>query len=142
MGGKTGLWLLAASMSAIAAAGSASAQSVQAGIQAWAAGNHEEAVRQWRPLADRGDEDAQFNLGHAYRLGRGVPQNVQLAEQWYERAARSGHREAQAMYGVILFQNGRRQEAMPYIRSGAELGDPRAQFLNLGRLHRHRHCSR
>ena len=45
----------------------------------------------WRPLADRGDADAQYNLAQAYFLGRGVPQNMTLAEQWYERAARQGH---------------------------------------------------
>ena len=45
-------------------------------------------MRIWRPLADRGDADAQFNLGQAYLLGRGVPQNMTLAEQWY-RARRA-----------------------------------------------------
>ncbi len=103
--------------------------SVEAGFTAWQGGDYDSAVRNWRPLADRGDADAQFNLGHAYRLGRGVPQNLTLAEQWYERAARSGHMEAQAMYGVILFQNGRRTEAMPFIQRGAEAGDPRAQYV-------------
>ena len=101
-------------------AASAAAQDVQSGIQAWQSGRYDEAVREWRPLADRGDADAQFNLGHAYRLGRGVPQNLNLAEQWYERAARAGHVEAQAMYGLILFQNGRRDEAMPYVQQAAE----------------------
>ena len=105
------------------------AQSVEAGVQAWQSNNYDEAVRNWRPLADRGDQDAQFNLGHAYRLGRGVPQNMNLAEQWYERAARAGHVEAQAMYGLILFQNGRRQEAMPFVQGAAERGDARAQYV-------------
>ena len=110
-------------------AASAAAQDVQSGIQAWQSGRYDEAVREWRPLADRGDADAQFNLGHAYRLGRGVPQNLNLAEQWYERAARAGHVEAQAMYGLILFQNGRRDEAMPYVQQAAERGDARAQYV-------------
>lgn len=128
-------WVLGAACALAGLNMSASAQpapsspSVEAGFNAWQAGNYDEAVRNWRPLADRGDADAQFNLGHAYRLGRGVPQNLTLAEQWYERAARSGHLEAQAMYGVILFQNGRRSEAMPYIQRGAEAGDPRAQYV-------------
>jgi uncharacterized protein len=111
------------------AAATASAQNLDDGFKAWEAGRHEEAVRQWRALADAGNADAQFALGHAYRLGRGVPQNLNLAEQWYERAARGGHEEAQAMYGVILFQNGRRQEALPYIERGAASGDPRAQYV-------------
>ncbi|HWT11904.1 MAG TPA: tetratricopeptide repeat protein, partial [Allosphingosinicella sp.] len=124
------LWLVAAA-GAVAAglALPALAQSVQAGVEAWQAGDHAAAVRNWRPLAERGDADAQFNLGHAYRLGRGVPQNMAMAEQLYERAARAGHVEAQAMYGLILFQNGRRQEAMPYVQRAAERGDARAQYV-------------
>ena len=53
------------------------------------------AVRHWRPLADRGDADAQFNLGQAYKLGRGVPRNM-TSPSWYENAARQGHEQAQA----------------------------------------------
>ena len=122
-------WLAAGAAIAAALAAPALAQSVQAGVEAWQSGNHAEAVRQWRPLADAGDADALFNLAHAYRLGRGVPQNMNMAERYYERAARSGHVEAQAMYGLILFQNGRRQEAMPFIRGAAERGDARAQYV-------------
>ena len=121
------LWLLAAALSLAGVGGAASAQDVRTGVEAWQSGRYDEAVRQWQPLAERGDADAQFNLGHAYRLGRGVPQNLRRAEQLYERAARGGHEEAQAMYGMLLFQNGRRQEAMPYIQRAAEQGDPRAQ---------------
>ena len=92
--------------------------SVRAGVEAWQAGNYDEAIRQWRPLADRGDADAQYNIAQAYFLGRGVPQNMNLAEQWYERAARQGHEEAQANYGLLLFQNGRRREAHALDRAG------------------------
>lgn len=129
--GRTGLSIAAAVALAapLPAQQSLTGPSVEAGFAAWQTGDYDAAVRNWRPLADRGDADAQFNLGHAYRLGRGVPQNLTLAEQWYERAARSGHMEAQAMYGVILFQNGRRTEAMPFIQRGAEAGDPRAQYV-------------
>src|SRR6185503_11457379 len=83
------------------------APSVRAGVEAWQAGNYAVAIGNWRPLADRGDADAQYNIAQAYFLGRGVPQNSNLAEQWYQRAARQGHEEAQANYGLLLFQNGR-----------------------------------
>src|SRR5687768_9149363 len=129
MTSKRALWALAAATAILAGAVPASAQSVESGITAWQAGDYSAAVAAWRPLADRGDQDAQFNLGHAYRLGRGVPRNMNLAEQWYERAARAGHVEAQAMYGLILFQNNRRQEAMPYVQRAAERGDARAQYV-------------
>jgi cell division septation protein DedD len=102
---------------------------VRAGIDAWAAQNYGEAIRIWRPLADRGDSDAQYNLAQAYFLGRGLPQNMALAEQWYERAARQGHPEATANYGLLLFQNNRRQEAIPYLTRAADAGDARAQYV-------------
>jgi cell division septation protein DedD len=105
------------------------ANSVRSGVEAWQAGNYDEAIRLWRPLADRGDADAQYNIAQAYFLGRGVPQNMTLAEQWYERAARQGHEEAQANYGLLLFQNGRRREALQWIERAANRGDPRAQYV-------------
>lgn len=129
------LWMLAA---ATALAGSAAfaqrpepagANDAQAGVEAWRAQDYEGAVRIWRPLADRGDADAQFNLAQAYFLGRGLPQNMTLAEQWYARAARGGHEEAQANYGLLLFQNGRQREALPWIERAANRGDPRAQYV-------------
>lgn len=107
----------------------AAASNVRAGVEAWQAGNYDEAIRQWRPLADRGDADAQYNLAQAYFLGRGVPQNMTLAEQWYQRAARQGHEEAEANYGLLLFQNGRRREALPYVERAAGRGDARAQYV-------------
>ena len=49
---------------------------VKAGVDAWQAGNYPAAVAEWRPLAIAGDADAQFNLGQAYKLGRGVPADL------------------------------------------------------------------
>jgi cell division septation protein DedD len=118
-----------AAVAALALAAPAAGQSVQAGIAAWQHGDYGQAVAQWRPLADRGDADAAFNLGHAYRLGRGVPRDMATAEHYYRQAAEAGHTEAQAMYGLLLFQDGRRQEAMPFVQRAAEHGDPRAQYV-------------
>src|SRR5690242_11251214 len=41
----------------------ASAAAVKAGVEAWQKGNYGQAVGLWQPLADKGDPDAQFNLG-------------------------------------------------------------------------------
>jgi cell division septation protein DedD len=102
---------------------------VKAGVDAWQAGNYGAAVTAWRPLAEAGDADAQFNMGQAYKLGRGVPTDLKLAQTWYEKAAQQGHDEAQANLGLILFQNGQREAAMPWIRKAAENGDPRARYV-------------
>lgn len=107
---------------------------VESGIAAWERGEYEAAVRQWRPLAQKGDADAQFNLAQAYRLGRGVPADVKQAEGWYARAATQGHPDAEDYYGLSLFESGKRAAAMPWIQKSAARGDPRAQYV-LGTAH-------
>lgn len=121
--------LLLCAAALVAFAAPATAQDVQSGIAAWQAGDYNAAVQQWRPLADAGNADAQFNLAQAYRLGRGVGQNMNLAEQWFERAARQRHEQAGASLGLLLFQNGRARDAMPWLQAAADRGDPRAQYV-------------
>ena len=120
--------LLAASLGAPAAA------SVKDGVEAWQKGDYQSAVAQWRPLAVAGDPDAQFNLGQAYKLGRGVPSDLDQAEAWYRRAAKQGHLQAEDNLGLVLFTAGRREEAMPFIAQSAARGEPRAQYV-LGTAH-------
>lgn len=107
---------------------------VKAGVDAWSAQQFDRAVAEWRPLADAGDADAQFNLGQAYRLGKGVEQDLIRAELYYGRAAAQGHMQASDNYGVMLFDRGERVAALPYIRASADRGEPRAQYL-LGIAH-------
>ncbi|AJA09310.1 sporulation related protein [Sphingopyxis fribergensis] len=107
---------------------------VKDGVDAWQAGNYQAAVAEWRPLALAGDADAQFNLGQAYKLGRGVPADLTQAEAWYRRAAKLGHLQAEDNLGLVLFTANRRQEAMPFIINSAARGEPRAQYV-LGTAH-------
>ena len=121
--------LLAAALLAAPAAAD-----VRRGVDAWSAGDYVAAVREWRGSGEAGDPDAQFNLAQAYRLGRGVAANLAEAERLYDAAARQGHVQAADNYGLLLFQSGRREQALPYVSAAAERGDPRAQYL-LGIAH-------
>jgi hypothetical protein len=121
-------YLVAASLIAFAAA-PVSAQSVKAGIDAWQRADYSGAITIWRPLAEKGDADAQFNLGQAYRLGKGVPLNLGAAQTWFERAATSGHLDAQTTLGLLLFQNGNQSEGIKWLRKAAEQGEPRALLV-------------
>ncbi|MXO94950.1 sporulation protein [Erythrobacter aquimaris] len=107
---------------------------VKAGVDAWTAGNFAAAVEEWKGPAVQGDPDAQFNLAQAYRLGRGVEADLGRAEALYAQAAASGHIRAADQYGLLLFQTGQREQAMPYIEAAAGRGEPRAQYL-LGIAH-------
>lgn len=107
---------------------------VKTGVEAWGRGDFDAAVREWIEPAAKGDPDARFNLGQAYRLGRGVPVDLARAETLYAQAAAGGHAQAADQYGLLLFQRGERETAMPYVKTAAERGNARAQFL-LGVAH-------
>ncbi|MBW8784806.1 MAG: SPOR domain-containing protein [Novosphingobium sp.] len=107
---------------------------VKAGVDAWSHGDYATAVREWQGPAEHGDADAQFNLAQAYKLGRGVPQDLAKAEDLFGRAAAQGHIQASDNFGLLLFQRGEHVRALPYIRGAADRGDPRAQYL-LGIAH-------
>lgn len=107
---------------------------VKAGVDAWSAGDYARAVVEWQGPAAEGDADALFNLAQAYRLGRGVTADNARARQLYEEAAKRGHVKAADNFGLMLFQQGEQEKAMPLIRAAAERGDPRAQYV-LGLSH-------
>lgn len=107
---------------------------VAAGVDAWVRGDYSAAVREWQVPAAAGDVDAIFNLAQAYRLGRGVPEDAARAEELYARAAATGHLRSADTYGLMLFQDGRREAALPYIQDAARRGDPRSAYL-LGLAH-------
>ena len=113
----------------LAAAAPASAQNVKAGVDAWGRGDFNGAVTQWRGPAVAGDADAQFNLGQAYKLGRGVPVDPALAESWFRKAALQGHSQAEDNYGLALFQAGRKAEAVPWLEKSVKRGEPRGQLV-------------
>jgi cell division septation protein DedD len=106
-----------------------SAQSVKSGIEAWQRSDYAAAVAIWRPLAEKGDADAAFNLGQAYRLGRGVTLNLGAAQSWFERAAQKGHVDAQATLGLLLFQNGNQPEGLKWLKAAAEQGEARSLLV-------------
>ena len=120
---------MAAALALIAIGSCPAWADVKGGVDAWAQGDYTRAIAIWKPLADAGDADALFNLGQAYKLGRGVPTDINRALELYRKATEKGHAQAEDNYGLLLFQQGRRAEAMPYLMRSAERGEPRAQYL-------------
>ncbi len=102
---------------------------VKAGVDAWSRGEYEAAVKQWRDPAIKGDPDAQFNMGQAYKMGRGVKTDLNVALDWYKKAAAQGHLQAADSYGHLLHYQGKVPESLPYLQASADRGDPRAQYL-------------
>ncbi len=102
---------------------------VKTGVDAWQQGDYAKAIAVWQPLAQAGDPDAQFNMGQAYKLGRGVKADPATAIDWYRKAAKQGHSRAEDNLGLLMFQQGDRAGALPHLQRAADRGEPRAQYI-------------
>ena len=71
------------------------------GLKAFRAGDLDQALKEWVPLAEAGDADAQHALGQMCEYGRGVASDDQLAATWYRSAAYQGQSDAQYRLGVL-----------------------------------------
>jgi len=58
------------------------------------------SVRQFRPLAEQGQAEAQEKLGYMYSMGYGVAQNTAEAVSWWIKAAEQGNATAQWSLGL------------------------------------------
>ena len=76
-------------------------QDFSAGFRAYENHDYATALKQWQPLAERGSEAAEFNLGLLYFDGNGVPQNYSEAVRWFEKAADQGYTKAQHNLGEM-----------------------------------------
>jgi TPR repeat protein len=81
-------------------------------LDAYKRGDFAIAMREWQPIAEQGDANAQYNLGLLYARGQGVEKNPQEAARWYEKAAEQGVPAAQYNLGV-MYANGQGVQASP-----------------------------
>ncbi|MBI4997044.1 MAG: SEL1-like repeat protein [Rhodocyclales bacterium] len=75
----------------------AQAQDCKTAQAAYAAGNYEQAKALLQPLASRGDDCAQYQLGEMYMQGRGVPVDKAKALELFKQAAAKGNEKARLM---------------------------------------------
>src|SRR5215470_4956152 len=108
---------------------------LEQGLDAYHQGDFAKAAELWRPLADKGDAEAQYRLGTLYAEGKGVEQNDASAMTWFLRAAEKGNALAQynvgASYATGLGVAKSEADAVKWFRRAADQGMPYAQ-LNLG----------
>src|SRR4051812_6260635 len=98
--------LTLASMIVGAAAAPALADPLEDGVAAADRGDFAKAIGFWKPLAEDGNEFAQFDMGVLYWDGQGVPKDDAEGFRWFKLAAGRGHREGQYVLG-IAYEKGR-----------------------------------
>ncbi len=126
---------LAARSPAAALIDDSAGDALNEGYDAYERGDYSAAFRAWRPLAEAGNPESQYNLGYMYDNGEGLPVDDIQAAHWYRRAAEQGHVTAQFNLGV-MYDYGEgvtedRGEAAYWYREAAEQDHAGAQY-NLG----------
>lgn len=114
------------------------AAAAQAELQGYrdaiARGDYNAAATALRPVADRGNAEAQYRYAMLFAEGRGVRPSDALAASWLRRAADQGHAEACYQLGR-MYLDGRGvpldgHEARSWLRKAAGAGHaPSAALL-------------
>jgi len=73
--------------------------SVDAGQRALVDSDFDAALKQFKPLAEAGDSEAQSHLGSLYYAGKGVEKSIDTSLSWYKKAADQGNVDAQYSLG-------------------------------------------
>ena len=73
------------------------------GQKAYFDGDDVTALRELKPLAEQGHDDAQFFLGRMYDQGYGVIQDYKTAVKWYRLSAEQGDPDAQYNLALMYY---------------------------------------
>jgi uncharacterized protein len=107
------------------------ADDLQEGIDAGIRGDYKTALEKLMPLAEKGDAEAQRNIGFMYYQGHGVTRSYDEALHWYLKSADQGSAKAQISLGSMYAQGHgtpkNNKEAVKWFRAAAEKKEPMAQ---------------
>jgi TPR repeat protein len=91
--------------------------------QLFEAGRYSEFFDAANPLAEKGDASAQFLLGKAYHLGKGVAIDASKASELYSLAAWQNYARAENNLGLILLEHEHdSRSALKHFERALELG--------------------
>jgi hypothetical protein len=85
----------------LASAVPANAGPFEDGLAAYEREDYATALIFWRPLAEQGHAEAQFNLGVMHYEGWGVPWDIVQAHMWLSLAATQGNSVAQKYRDIV-----------------------------------------
>ncbi len=110
---------------------SCASSKLQTGIDAYNKGSYQFALETVTPLANDGDNTAQYLLGTLYYHGLGVEKNLVEAMKWFTLAAEKGNAKAQVSLGTMYLTGDgtskNHKEAFRWLKLAAEQGDALGQ---------------
>lgn len=111
---------------------------LEEGYAALARKDYATAAKEYRPLAEQGNAEAQYRIGRMYEFGNFYPQDKAQGIAWVRKAADQGHVDAEQELGVVYATGDGAPEddaqAVAWFRKAAEHGDATAQY-NLGLMY-------
>ena len=90
--------------------------------------NINKGIKYISKAADSGNAVAQYLIGVCYDNGIGVEEDIELAIDWYRKAAEQGVVEAQYDYGIACTVKNNMAEAFNWLNKAAERGYAKAQY--------------
>ncbi len=95
---------------------------LEEGLTAYNSGDYKAALKEYMPLAEQGDADAQVRLAMMYEKGQGFLRNNVMAYMWFNLAASQGDELAALMREVIEKKMSKEQVAEAQkLSSGSDL---------------------
>lgn len=85
------------------------AGSLENGINYYNHGNYKKAHETLLPLAEDGNDKAQFYVGVMYEFGKGVQKDIQKAKYWYADGAKEGNPSSQYNLARVYQKLGKKE---------------------------------
>ncbi|CAH9017921.1 tetratricopeptide repeat protein [Candidatus Nitrosacidococcus sp. I8] len=105
------------------------------GRKAYKSQDYNTALKELKPLAEKGNKNAQYYMGLMYANGHGLPLDTKKAEQWFDKFVQQIGMDGKFNLGVMYYQGSgvpqNYEIAINWFKKAAKDGDYEAQF-NLG----------
>ena len=103
---------------------------LQSAKRAYEQKNYAAALKEFGPLAEQGNADAQLYLGKMYMMGQGVLRDADQAMKWLKASALQGNADAQFFVGsYYVLPHKDIAEGVKWLRLSAEQGQQDSQLL-------------
>jgi len=107
-----------------------SAADLESARRAYQQKDYATAFKEFTPLAEQGQAEAQLYLGKMYMMGQGVLKDLDRATKWFKASAVQGNSDAKFFLGsYYLLPQRDVPEGVKWTRLSAEQGNKDAQYL-------------
>ena len=116
----------------VGSAGLSQAADFETGWEAFQNKDYATAMSEWKPLANKGNLEAQFWVGFLYERGMGVAEDRAAAISWYVTSAAREYAPSQRNLALLEAGKGNHKKALKLLTQASENGDHIASWKLAG----------